>query len=165
MLVNNAGIGGAVIKDIDLIPALILNRGVIVIILQAVSEDHETKAITETYELAEECLQINYYGAKIIVESLMPLLQLSDSPRIVNVSSFLGQLEGFANIAPQRTKHSWFMHCKRDCPTSRTLWIFHGFTQDIFFQRSSAVEWLIYSIATSREALYVPGLWWAQYTQ
>jgi len=60
---------------------------------QAVSEEEGTKALTQTYELAEECLQINYYGAKIAVESLMPLLQLSDSPKIVNVSSTLGQLE------------------------------------------------------------------------
>jgi len=62
-------------------------------ILQAVSEEEGTKAMTQTYELAEECLQINYYGTKITVESLMPLLQLSDSPTIVNVSSILGQLE------------------------------------------------------------------------
>ncbi|ONI22967.1 hypothetical protein PRUPE_2G161100 [Prunus persica] len=47
----------------------------------------------ETYELAEECLQINYYGAKKTAEALIPLLQLSDSPRIVNVSSSLGKLK------------------------------------------------------------------------
>ncbi|XP_020209024.1 (+)-neomenthol dehydrogenase isoform X2 [Cajanus cajan] len=66
----------------------------------AISEDDGRKGITQTYELAKECLQINYYGAKITIESLMPLLQLSDSPRIVNVSSFMGQLESF-------TKGSW----------------------------------------------------------
>ncbi|KAK8557795.1 hypothetical protein V6N13_008180 [Hibiscus sabdariffa] len=42
---------------------------------------------TVNYELAEECLKINYYGAKRIAEALIPLLQLSDLPRIVNVSS------------------------------------------------------------------------------
>ncbi|GMJ01547.1 short-chain dehydrogenase/reductase 1 [Hibiscus trionum] len=41
----------------------------------------------ENYELAEECLNINYYGAKRTAEALIPLLQLSDLPRIVNVSS------------------------------------------------------------------------------
>ncbi|XP_027334881.1 (+)-neomenthol dehydrogenase-like isoform X2 [Abrus precatorius] len=65
--------------------------------LLVISEDDGRKAMTQTYELAEECLQINYYGAKITVESLMPLLQLSDSPRIVNVSSKLGQLESLPN--------------------------------------------------------------------
>jgi len=58
-----------------------------------VPDEQGTKALTQTYELAEECLQINYYGTKITVQSLMPLLQLSDSPTIVNVSSTQGQLE------------------------------------------------------------------------
>ncbi|KAL9303923.1 hypothetical protein ACSQ67_021186 [Phaseolus vulgaris] len=93
MQVNNAGIGGAVIKDIDIFPSVLLNRGI-------VSEEDGTKAMTQTYELAEECLQINYYGTKITVEALMPLLQLSDSPTIVNVSSTMGQLESFP-------KESW----------------------------------------------------------
>ncbi|KAL0464761.1 UNVERIFIED_CONTAM: (+)-neomenthol dehydrogenase [Sesamum latifolium] len=49
--------------------------------------------LIQTYDLAAECLQINYYGAKRTIEALLPLLQLSDSPRIVNVSSSLGKLE------------------------------------------------------------------------
>lgn len=57
------------------------------------SHDDRTKLLIETYELAEECLKINYYGAKTTAETLLPLLQLSDSPRIVNVSSSMGQLE------------------------------------------------------------------------
>ncbi|KAL2335929.1 hypothetical protein Fmac_010375 [Flemingia macrophylla] len=88
ILINNAGIGGIVIEDNDLISTVLLNRGVI-------PEEVATKAVAQTYELAKECLQINYYGAKITTESLMPLLQLSDSPRIVNVASSLGQLESF----------------------------------------------------------------------
>ena len=47
----------------------------------------------QTYELAEDCLQTNYYGMKRMVEALAPFLQLSDSARIVNVSSYLGILE------------------------------------------------------------------------
>ncbi|KAK7390368.1 hypothetical protein VNO78_25673 [Psophocarpus tetragonolobus] len=89
ILINNAATGGVVFKeDKDSITAVILNRG-------AVSEGCGTEALTETYELAEECFKINYYGTKIMVESLMPLLQLSDSPKIVNVSSYMGQLESF----------------------------------------------------------------------
>lgn len=61
--------------------------------LQALPEDDREKAMTQTDELTEECLKINYYGAKITVEALLPLLQLSDSLRIVNVSSTMGQLE------------------------------------------------------------------------
>ena len=42
--------------------------------------------LTQTYELAEECLQTNYYGTQRMVEALITLLQLSHSPTIVNVS-------------------------------------------------------------------------------
>ncbi|XP_012574179.1 (+)-neomenthol dehydrogenase-like [Cicer arietinum] len=90
ILVNNAGISGTVINDKDLARLLIINPG-------ALSEDEKKKAMTQTYELAEECLQINYYGAKITTQSLLPLLQLSDSPKIVNVSSTLGKLESMPN--------------------------------------------------------------------
>ncbi|KAJ8900379.1 hypothetical protein K2173_025019 [Erythroxylum novogranatense] len=38
-------------------------------------------------------VRINYYGAKSVIEALVPLLQLSDSPRIVNVSSSMGKLQ------------------------------------------------------------------------
>ena len=48
----------------------------------------EPKKTTQTYESVKECVETNYYGAKRTAEALIPLLQLSDSPRIVNVSSF-----------------------------------------------------------------------------
>nr|POE56960.1 (+)-neomenthol dehydrogenase [Quercus suber] len=53
--------------------------------------------VTQTYELTEECLQTNYYGAKRMVEALNTLLQLSHSPTIVNVSSFMGKLKEIPN--------------------------------------------------------------------
>lgn len=52
-----------------------------------------SQVLIETYELAEECLKINYYGAKTTAGALIPLLQLSDSPRIVNISSSMGKLQ------------------------------------------------------------------------
>ncbi|CAH8335460.1 unnamed protein product [Eruca vesicaria subsp. sativa] len=55
------------------------------------------ETITENYELAKECMNINYYGPKRMCEAFIPLLKLSDSPRIVNVSSFMGQLKGIFN--------------------------------------------------------------------
>ncbi|KAL0428907.1 UNVERIFIED_CONTAM: (+)-neomenthol dehydrogenase [Sesamum radiatum] len=69
ILVNNAGVGG--------------------------TTDGGTggaKVKRTAYELAVECLQVNYYGTKRTTEALLPLLQLSDSPRIVNVSSGMGAL-------------------------------------------------------------------------
>ncbi|EXC16345.1 hypothetical protein L484_006552 [Morus notabilis] len=55
------------------------------------------KTRTQTYELAEECLRINYYGARRTAETLIPFLQFSDSPRIVNVSSSVGKLQSISN--------------------------------------------------------------------
>ncbi|KAF5734300.1 (+)-neomenthol dehydrogenase [Tripterygium wilfordii] len=57
----------------------------------------DSSKIIETHELAEECIETNYYGAKRMVEALIPLLRLSDSPRIVNVSSIGGQLQYMTN--------------------------------------------------------------------
>ncbi|XP_047329173.1 (+)-neomenthol dehydrogenase-like [Impatiens glandulifera] len=48
--------------------------------------------IDSQYEIAEECLQVNYFGTKKMIEAFVPLLQLSDSPRILNVSSGAGTL-------------------------------------------------------------------------
>ncbi|KAG7567506.1 NAD(P)-binding domain superfamily [Arabidopsis thaliana x Arabidopsis arenosa] len=85
ILINNAGVGG-VITDVDALRAGTGKEGF---------KWEET--ITETYELAEECIKINYYGPKRMCEAFIPLLQLSDSPRIVNVSSFMGQLNNLLN--------------------------------------------------------------------
>ncbi|RVW75276.1 Short-chain dehydrogenase/reductase 2b [Vitis vinifera] len=68
--VNNAGIKGAVVTDPDGLGSVIAAA-----------------------QLAEERLKINYYGPKRMIEALTPLLQLSDSPRIVNVSSTVGKLQ------------------------------------------------------------------------
>ncbi|KAL9315044.1 hypothetical protein ACSQ67_016045 [Phaseolus vulgaris] len=55
------------------------------------------RELTQTYEMAEKCLRTNYYGAKETTEAFLPLLKLSNSPRIVNVSSQAGLLKGIAN--------------------------------------------------------------------
>ncbi|KAK1559028.1 hypothetical protein Q3G72_009721 [Acer saccharum] len=52
---------------------------------------------SQNFEMAEECLKINYYGAKRMTEAHISLLQLSDSPRIVNVSSSGGLLKNVEN--------------------------------------------------------------------
>ncbi|KAJ1392615.1 Short-chain dehydrogenase/reductase SDR [Sesbania bispinosa] len=55
------------------------------------------KALTQTYDMAEKCLITNYYGAKETTEAFLPLLQLSNSPTIVNVSSEAGLLKYISN--------------------------------------------------------------------
>ncbi|XWS77080.1 hypothetical protein CRYUN_Cryun01aG0231800 [Craigia yunnanensis] len=66
--------------------------------MQPVGEEFWNEIITkQTYELAEDCLKTNYYGMKRMVEALAPLLQLSDSARIVNITSYLGVLQLMSN--------------------------------------------------------------------
>nr|GEX12549.1 (+)-neomenthol dehydrogenase-like [Tanacetum cinerariifolium] len=88
ILVNNAGILGLSV-DINALEA---------------SKNSENsgyikwgKVSTQPYDLGEECITTNYYGAKRMAEAFMPLLSLSDSPRIVNVSSSSGKLEYVIN--------------------------------------------------------------------
>ncbi|XP_012482632.2 (+)-neomenthol dehydrogenase isoform X2 [Gossypium raimondii] len=70
---------------------LVNNAGISGVTFSVASGTEEYSSIwskaTETYELAEECLKTNYYGAKRTTEALIPLLQISESPRIVNISS------------------------------------------------------------------------------
>ncbi|KAM0015507.1 putative salutaridine reductase (NADPH) [Helianthus debilis subsp. tardiflorus] len=51
------------------------------------------KIVTQTFEGARKCMETNYYGAKHVTQALLTLLLKSNSPRVVNVSSKLGQLE------------------------------------------------------------------------
>ncbi|XP_052170724.1 (+)-neomenthol dehydrogenase-like [Diospyros lotus] len=85
ILVNNAGIAGH-IMDWEVFQSVMAKGG-------ALTHDNLAGAMTQTYEMAKDCLQTNYYGAKRMIEAFIPLLKLSVSPRIVNVSSGLGQLQ------------------------------------------------------------------------
>ncbi|XVF73243.1 hypothetical protein PTKIN_Ptkin12aG0185800 [Pterospermum kingtungense] len=86
ILVNNAGVRGGSNVNYDALKAASISG-------------HEadltiwSKVLTETYDVAEECLKTNYYGAKRTAGAFIPLLQLSDSPRIVNLSSTVGNLK------------------------------------------------------------------------
>ncbi|KAM6584853.1 hypothetical protein CsatB_011855 [Cannabis sativa] len=84
ILVNNAGLPGGKLNPETFKAAALEKKG---IQLKRASE-----FMTETYELTSECVKVNFYGAKAVTEAFLPLLQLSDSPRIVNVSSYLGKL-------------------------------------------------------------------------
>ncbi|KAF5451557.1 hypothetical protein F2P56_026656 [Juglans regia] len=93
ILVNNAAILGAKI-DFDAISSFIKLAPNAELQEQATVPVNDLSAImSQTYESAEECVQTNYYGAKRVVELLLPLLQLSDSPRVVNVTTSAAKLE------------------------------------------------------------------------
>lgn len=48
--------------------------------------------LSQIYELADKCMQTNYYGVKRMIETFA-LFQLSKSPRVVNVSFFMERLK------------------------------------------------------------------------
>ncbi|KAI3710872.1 hypothetical protein L2E82_40667 [Cichorium intybus] len=56
-----------------------------------------TGILDQPYDLGEGCIRTNYYGTKAVTEAILPLLQLADSPRIVNVSSNYGELHWIHN--------------------------------------------------------------------
>ncbi|XP_042513987.1 salutaridine reductase-like [Macadamia integrifolia] len=87
ILVNNAGISGIEIDD-EAKRVWMTIDGPLEVRLPKYSE-----LVRQNHEMAEECVQTNYYGAKRVTEALLPFLQLSDSPRIVNVSSSGGKLQ------------------------------------------------------------------------
>ncbi|XP_062090282.1 (+)-neomenthol dehydrogenase-like isoform X2 [Humulus lupulus] len=87
ILINNAGIAGGTLDSYGYAQATEL----------AGENGNWNEIMTQNYESAEECLKTNYYGAKATIEALLPLLQLSDSPRIVNVSSSIGLLQYMPN--------------------------------------------------------------------
>nr|UWL85800.1 monoterpenoid-reductase-like protein [Schizonepeta tenuifolia] len=95
ILVNNAGIRGVDVDgDVSVLEEYI-EADSDSIIAGGQAEPFHLKAsgrLVETFEGAEECIETNYYGAKRVTEALIPLLLQSDSPRIVNVSSALGNL-------------------------------------------------------------------------
>ncbi|KAL2335932.1 hypothetical protein Fmac_010378 [Flemingia macrophylla] len=78
ILVNNAGISG--FNTDGMVPSKI-----------------NWKELPQTREMAEKCLTTNYYGAKETTEAFLPLLQLSNFPMIVNVSSEAGLLKYISN--------------------------------------------------------------------
>ncbi|KAI9109825.1 hypothetical protein K1719_018866 [Acacia pycnantha] len=92
-LVNNAGINGLIV-DQDAFMAANSQGDFAAKIARGENVDL-SKILKENYEPAEECFKVNYYGPKALCEGLIPLLQLSDSPRIVNVSTSMGSLEKF----------------------------------------------------------------------
>ncbi|KAK3013740.1 hypothetical protein RJ639_010032 [Escallonia herrerae] len=57
----------------------------------------EKPKFKQSYKMAEACLRTNYYGVKLVTRELIALLELSDSPRIINISSTMGQLQLIPN--------------------------------------------------------------------
>ncbi|CAI8585529.1 unnamed protein product [Vicia faba] len=91
ILVNNAGMGAHV--NGEALAAL----GVVV----DPNQIDWTKIFYENNEIVEKILRTNYFGTKEFTTVLIPLLQSSSSPKIINVSSSIGRLEVLANGRPK----------------------------------------------------------------
>ncbi|KAF6153851.1 hypothetical protein GIB67_001084 [Kingdonia uniflora] len=92
ILVNNAGDFGVIID-----PENFRAKGGFDFILDFENAEKAMEIMEQPYYKAEECLKINYYGMKNVTEALLPLLQLSNSARIVNISSVYGLLRYLYN--------------------------------------------------------------------
>ncbi|XP_063943461.1 short-chain dehydrogenase/reductase 2b [Daucus carota subsp. sativus] len=90
ILVNNAAAPGLVIVKPQELRSFKDGAG----FFQVIDENAQLleELFVEDYELAEDCLRTNYYGTKAVTTEMLPLLQLSNSARIVNLSSFYGEL-------------------------------------------------------------------------
>ncbi|KAF5460702.1 hypothetical protein F2P56_020552 [Juglans regia] len=92
ILINNAGIAGSIVD-----PEFQKNHVIGLDGIVGEKAPFVKKFVKQTYELSMDCLQTNYYGMKLVCKELIPLLQLSNSARIVNISSVLGQLRFISN--------------------------------------------------------------------
>ncbi|XP_045804882.1 (+)-neomenthol dehydrogenase-like [Trifolium pratense] len=92
ILVNNAAIVGANV-DGEALAALgvVVDPGLV----------DWGKIYSENYALVEKSLRTNYFGTKELTRALIPLLQCSNLPKIVNVSSSLGRLQVMPNGRPK----------------------------------------------------------------
>ncbi|XP_020260470.1 (+)-neomenthol dehydrogenase-like isoform X2 [Asparagus officinalis] len=102
ILVNNAGIGGLLTDDQTL--NSFLKDQTVTSFLKEQENGYDRLMefwveAQESYEKVVGCLNINYYGMKRVTEALIPLLQLSQLPTVVNVSSRLGRL----NVIPSES--------------------------------------------------------------
>lgn len=78
ILVNNAGVSG-------------VNP------YETVGSTVDWEKLTQTSDMAENCLRTNYYGVKETTDAFLPLLKLSNSSKIVNVSSQAALLQNIPN--------------------------------------------------------------------
>lgn len=76
-------------KHTDRLDALVNNAGILL--------DEDKSALTITPLIFEETLRTNTLGPWLVAQAFVPLLQKSAAPRIVNVSSGGGQLDGGAD--------------------------------------------------------------------
>ncbi|CAJ1950061.1 unnamed protein product [Sphenostylis stenocarpa] len=85
ILVNNAGVPGGIVNAENYLRR---KRGELL---------DWNLIVYQNYELAKGCVETDFFGVERVTEALLPLLHLSTSPRIVNVSGQIGVLKHIPN--------------------------------------------------------------------
>jgi (+)-neomenthol dehydrogenase len=88
ILINNAGVIGAsaLIDTTTPIQEMLVGKSAMERLQWLLQRS------TESYEEAEECLIINYFGTRYVTGALLPILLSSSDGRLINVSSNYGLL-------------------------------------------------------------------------
>ena len=76
-------------KQIDALDVLVNNAGIVV--------DGDDNVLKDTDEMFRETFETNTLGPLRVTRAFVPLLEKSDAPRVINVSSGGGQLDGGAD--------------------------------------------------------------------
>ncbi len=79
-------------QDISNLDVLINNAGIY--------PDNGASILTAPRELLIRTLNTNSFGPVKLIQALLPLLEKADNPRIINVSSGNGQLDGLSTSVP-----------------------------------------------------------------
>jgi (+)-neomenthol dehydrogenase len=92
ILINNAGVIGAsaLIDTTTPIQEMLVGKSAMERLQWLLQRS------TESYEEAEECLIINYFGTRYVTGALLPILLSSSDGRLINVSSNYGLLRYFS---------------------------------------------------------------------
>ncbi|KAK1280984.1 Salutaridine reductase [Acorus gramineus] len=98
ILVNNAGVSGVWV-DVEGLKVLNIDPESW---LSGKATDYVKGVIRQSYQDAKQCLDTNFYGCRRVTEALLPLLKLSPSARIVNVSSLRSELKRIPNKGIRR---------------------------------------------------------------
>ncbi|KAL6911889.1 hypothetical protein ACP4OV_000694 [Aristida adscensionis] len=93
ILVNNAAIGGTTIdpERLQELQKQDLEKDMRTFV------DAYMASLQQNYDMAKECLEINFHGTKEVTDCLIPLLLLSNSGRVVNLSSQVSQFKFMSN--------------------------------------------------------------------